>query len=203
MLLPDDNFTYISKAWHTTSWLDPCISTADAPHSLEVMRINYELVITDHLSLSLSANLGNLPAVLSVHNNMSVGKIGWSNLPVEDLVVYLTRSDTLLSSVELPKDAIVCRDINCKNQQHGVELSSLYESIVKSFFVLSRPLYNTKARMNISKRFMLGLKGLSNLGLRQADRQKYVFFLCRDIIYMWQKYYCELFNCVKSFSFVR
>lgn len=29
-LLPVDSYTHVSEAWHTTSWLDHCISTADA-----------------------------------------------------------------------------------------------------------------------------------------------------------------------------
>lgn len=30
VLLPDSSYTYISEAWHTTSWLDHCICTADS-----------------------------------------------------------------------------------------------------------------------------------------------------------------------------
>ena len=29
VLLPVDSYTYTSEAWHTTSWLDHCVSTAD------------------------------------------------------------------------------------------------------------------------------------------------------------------------------
>lgn len=39
-LLPADSFTYISKACHTASWLDHCISTADAHTSIMGMNIN-------------------------------------------------------------------------------------------------------------------------------------------------------------------
>jgi len=71
-------------------------------------------------SLSFSVNLGILPAVLSVRNDVSAGKIDWSNMAKEDLVVYSAQFDTLLSRIELPKDAVPCFDIYRKNPQHGV-----------------------------------------------------------------------------------
>ncbi len=37
--LPTNSYTYISEAWHTTSWLDHCISTADGHASLGSMEI--------------------------------------------------------------------------------------------------------------------------------------------------------------------
>lgn len=71
----------------------------------------------------------------------------WSNL-TEDLVVYSTHSDILMSKAELPKDAAVMmwtvKSINqsIKNPQH--ELCSLYENIVKSLSLLSRSLCKIK-----------------------------------------------------------
>lgn len=45
MFLPVKSYTYISEAWHTVSWLDHCISTADAHASLVSMKICYELLL--------------------------------------------------------------------------------------------------------------------------------------------------------------
>lgn len=36
LLLPMDSYTYISEAWHTTLWLDHCISTPDAHSTLQI-----------------------------------------------------------------------------------------------------------------------------------------------------------------------
>ena len=146
LLLPDSSYTYISEAWHTTSWLDHCICTADAHESLEAMSINYEFATSDHVPFSLCVNLENIPTLLSVNNNMRVGKIDWSNQSEDDLKEYCAQSDTLLSNIELPKDAFTCCNINCKSPQHGIELCSLYDSIVKSLLVSSRPLRKTSLR---------------------------------------------------------
>ena len=95
------------------------------------------------MPFSLSVNLGNIPTLVSIDNHMCVGKIDWSNLTKEDLKEYYIQSDILLSNIELPKYSTACCDINCKNPQHGIELCSLYENIVKSLLVSSRPLYKT------------------------------------------------------------
>lgn len=42
-LMPDTSFTYVSEAWHTTSWLDHIVTTADAHASLVNVEICYEL----------------------------------------------------------------------------------------------------------------------------------------------------------------
>lgn len=39
-------------------------------------------------------------------------KIDWSNLTEEDLKVYFVQSETLLSNIDLPKDAAACCDVN-------------------------------------------------------------------------------------------
>lgn len=69
------------------------------------MRINYGLSTSDHMPLFLSVNIGNLPAVQSVHNSLSVGKLDWSNL-TKDVELYLAPSDSMLSNTGLPKDAV-------------------------------------------------------------------------------------------------
>ena len=51
-MLPDKSFTYISEAWHTVSWLDHCICSADAHASLDNIVIHYELATTDHIPIN-------------------------------------------------------------------------------------------------------------------------------------------------------
>ncbi len=143
-LLPVNSYTYISEAWHTTSWLDHCICTADAHDSLEAMRIHYEFATTDHVPFSLCVNMGNLPILLPVDSSSCLGRIDWCNLTEEDRNKYYAQSDTLLSNIELPKDAITCCNINCKSPRHATELCSLYDNIVKSLLVSGRHLYKIK-----------------------------------------------------------
>ena len=65
-LLPEKSFTYISEAWHTVSWLDHCICTADAHASLDNIDICY--ATTDYIPFVLTLNVENIP-VLSVDDN--------------------------------------------------------------------------------------------------------------------------------------
>lgn len=64
ILLPVKSYTYIIEAWHTMSWLDHCICTADAHASLDSMEIYNGLATTDHIPIVLSLNVENLPVLL-------------------------------------------------------------------------------------------------------------------------------------------
>ena len=65
VMLPTNSFTYISEAWHTTSWLDHCISTADAHDCIMETDILYSLATTDHIPLSMMLDLDSLPELSS------------------------------------------------------------------------------------------------------------------------------------------
>lgn len=64
------------------------------------MIINYEFATTDHVPFSMSINLGILPTLLSVSNNMQVGILDWSNLTEKELRVYCFQPVTLLSNID-------------------------------------------------------------------------------------------------------
>ena len=59
-----DSYTYVSESWHTTSWLDHCISTADAHAPIEGIQIEYQFATSDHIPICISINLGHLPGHL-------------------------------------------------------------------------------------------------------------------------------------------
>lgn len=84
--------------------------TAYAHDSLDAMKINYDVATTDQIPFSILLNLGNLPKLLPVDSNISAGKLDWSTLTKEDLKEYNFQTDTLLGSIELPKNAIVYCD---------------------------------------------------------------------------------------------
>ncbi|XP_027883670.1 uncharacterized protein LOC114150994 [Xiphophorus couchianus] len=142
-LLPNNSYTYISESWHTTSWLDHCICTADAHDSILGIRVNYDLATTDHIPFSLCVNMNCIPSVLPVDYNISTGKIAWDNLTEKDLSDYCYQTNDMFSNTYLPKGAISCRDMNCKDPQHGIELCTLYENVVKSLLISSKPLHKT------------------------------------------------------------
>lgn len=48
LLIPMHSYTLTNEAWHTASWLDHCISTADAHSALQSVEILYEASTSDH-----------------------------------------------------------------------------------------------------------------------------------------------------------
>ena len=114
------------------------------PIPIEDIRIHYELATFDHVPFSLCINVGNMPSFMYVSNDLPVGKIMWSSSTEKDMWIYSTQCGTMLSNVELPKHAVNCNDINCKNPQHRAELCSLYDNIVDCLLMSSQHLYKTK-----------------------------------------------------------
>ena len=150
MLMPTNTYTYISEAWHTTSWLDHCISTADAHTSLRSMDILYGKSTTDHIPFTMSIDVDLLPAVVKNSTGNS-GKIDWPSLAEDDLLSYCARTDDLLSRVSICRDAVMCRDIHCKDKNHENALYSMYNSIVNALHEGSKPLYRNNRSNNRCK----------------------------------------------------
>lgn len=116
--MPDDTFTYISEAWHSTSWLDHCVCTADAHASLSHIDILYSYATSDHIPLSISLNVDNIPAVVDKLNDGCTTRIDWSKTTEDDIQKYFSLTDTLLQAVKVPREALTCLNPNCKNLQH-------------------------------------------------------------------------------------
>ena len=89
VLLPTDSFTYVSEAWNTTSWLDHCISTADAHEYVDKVEILHGLATTDHMPVSIILNVENLPTLITNDNQVNHGgNIEWARLSEDDLLYY-------------------------------------------------------------------------------------------------------------------
>lgn len=118
VLLPADSYTYTSEAWHSTSWLDHCLSTADGHAAIENMGIKYGVTTTDHIPLALTINIEELPSTVSNDNAISGNvstRLDWSTLSEEDLLAYYTNTDHYLSNVYLPREAIMCKDVRLRS----------------------------------------------------------------------------------------
>ncbi len=53
----------ISEAWHTTSWLDHCISTAETRDIIKSMTILYGESISDHVPFLMIIDFESLPKI--------------------------------------------------------------------------------------------------------------------------------------------
>ncbi len=78
--LPVDSYTYLSETWNTTSWLEHCISTADAHASLRYRSILYNTVTTYHIPVSVVINVDYLIAMSYNESNINAAKMDWSAL---------------------------------------------------------------------------------------------------------------------------
>lgn len=150
VLLPADSFSYISEAWHTTSWLDHCICTADAHANLRSMEIVYEASMSDHIPFICFIDLDSLPELTREVNDSSRVKLDWSKLSGEDVLFYYGKTEALLNEVFLSYDAILCSDFNCKDIAHHHDLCAMYDAIVRSLCKASSP-YITFANRKAGK----------------------------------------------------
>lgn len=57
-----------------------------------------------------------------------------------ELIEYACHSKVLLGNIILPKDAVLCRDVNCRNIEHSEALCSFYNRIVPSLITASKHL---------------------------------------------------------------
>ena len=150
VLLPDDSYSYISEAWHTTSWLDHCVSTADAHATLRSMEIVYDASMSDHIPFILDIKLDSLPE-LTQEAHCSRAKLDWSKLTDEDILFYYGRTEALLNNVSLPHDAVLCTDFNCSDLTHRKALCAMYDAIVKILYEASSSYVTRTSRKSTGK----------------------------------------------------
>lgn len=135
-LLPAGSYSYISEAWHSTSWLDHCSSTADAHTGITSMEIVYE-TLTDHIPFVMVLDCDNLPELSSEVNTDSHARLIWAKLTREDVFSYSERTDNFLKHVFLLRDATLCFNVNCNDNSHREDLCSMYNSIARALYEAS------------------------------------------------------------------
>ncbi len=140
VLLPIDSYTYISEAWHTTSWLDHCISTADGHEAIESMNIKYGVSVTGHITLAFTINVEELPSTVSNSAcNATTSKLDWSMLTREHVLEYYNNTHIFLRNIHMPKEAFMCKDVNCMSEQHNKDLCAMYDDVVAALNNGSKP----------------------------------------------------------------
>ena len=148
--LPPDSYTYVSDAWHTTSWLDHCICTADADASVGKMEILYQFATTDHIPVNISIDVDHLPGLCDtgMSKYFNKGRLDWSNIDQSLKKTYHSQTEILLNDINVQGESFLCRDPNCVNKDHAVDLCNMYDNIVKCLCVASESLYRCKNRVH-------------------------------------------------------
>ena len=110
------------------------------------MHIKYDLTTTDQIPLSMLINVGDLPLLSPAEGIKQPGKLDWSRATKHQLEKYLSQTNVLLGNIKLPKEAILCHDLNCSNPQHSIDLCTMYKRIVESLLTASKPLHKPRLR---------------------------------------------------------
>lgn len=141
-LLPLDSYKHISEAWHTTSWLDHCLTTADAHASLAHMEILYDVSISDHIPVKMVIRSEYIPSTIKCENNSN--HVFLSSLTCEEMSLYYEHTDQLLNNIYLPREALMCKNGNCTNSKHIIDISAMYTAIVSALLEASKSLLKHK-----------------------------------------------------------
>ena len=75
IILPDDTFTHMSERWHTTSWLDHCVSSGDGYTGIKYMAVLYSTCCSDHIPNTVDIAIASIP-VLEVATDAHLAQLG-------------------------------------------------------------------------------------------------------------------------------
>ena len=133
--LPGGTFTHYSEAWHTTSWLDHCISTSDGDEIINSISIDYSLNNADHLPVYIDLALQRIPEIV-VDNSTRQRGLAWDKINDDDRANLLR--------IPIPHEALRCIDANCTNVNHRNDLNKFYDNITESMSKASEAIFDNK-----------------------------------------------------------
>ena len=87
-MLAGDTFTQLSERWHSTSWLDHCLSTSDGHNLITAMQVQYGTSCRDHIPLIVDISIESVP-VLKYTVNDTTYRVDWDKLSVADKAEYV------------------------------------------------------------------------------------------------------------------
>ena len=129
--LPGDSFTYKSDSWHTTSWLDHCISTSHGHAVIQNMEVLYCESTGDHVPFWTTVLTNCIPALEDKNSDPSP-RLDWSRVKIADINNYTAMTDCLLKEVRIPIKAVNCKNVNCRDETHAKDLNVFSESLLGS-----------------------------------------------------------------------
>ena len=129
--LPEDSFTYKSYSWHTTSWIDHCVSSKDGHDIIHDMDILYPESTGDHVHLRVGVSIERIPTLDESSSN-SINRLDWSRLSKSDIDSYTLLTDAILGKVHTPVVALNCRNVDCTDPSHVAEVNLFYENLISS-----------------------------------------------------------------------
>ena len=123
-------YTRVSNAHNTTSWLDHIICSHDVQKKLVCIYILDRLSCSDHLPLCVSFDFNCDPIVTSshiieTHETQTNVTFSWAKATIIDIERCRTLTFELLKNINL-LPAITCDDCNCKSAKHKLQIDQFY-----------------------------------------------------------------------------
>ena len=129
--LPQNSYTHVSYAWHTTSWLDHCITTSGCDNLVTNFQILYDISTRDHIPISFRLKLPEKTQTVTVSSANPGSYVNWSKLSDNELNSYSNDLDNSLHSLALQLLTFKCNDISCRNTEHVRSIEAFYLRFIK------------------------------------------------------------------------
>lgn len=127
--LTSNNHTYVSGAHGSTSWLDHCVVTRSAWHTVARIYVDHDVYCSDHLPLIIECKLSLVRSKVK-QSTHKVNKIMWENRNGDQIDVYRAICNSKLSKLEFPQELFDCGSNHCHCEDHKDMIKNMYIDIV-------------------------------------------------------------------------
>ena len=143
-LLPPDSFTHVNTGSLSRAWLDHCITSPFLHNSIVNTQIDYTGNASDHLPLSITFRLDNIPKMYTTPEMPSTG-IDWDFKDHEKLREFYNLLSYKLSLIQVSLCHQLCNSIN-----HQFEIDKSWNSFVESVIFSGEIIFGKLKKKNSS-----------------------------------------------------
>lgn len=127
--LESGSYTYVSDSHGTSSWLDHCVVTQAARHTVDKVLINHSVFWSDHFPLEIQCSLNVLiPKTTFCSNHNS--NVLWGERDGSQMSQYTDFCNEKLKQIDFPSVLSRCADTVCNDPNHKIVLLNLYDRII-------------------------------------------------------------------------
>ena len=134
-----DNYTYMSDAQNTTSWLDHIICSHNMHQHISSLEILEKLPSSDHLPLSIHFNINkDIPKCSTSTSEVNNEKhliLKWHCADDCQIKDYNVCSSKYLKQIHIPIDAMVCKDTSCTEIAHTSAIDFFYHDMCNALYL--------------------------------------------------------------------
>lgn len=115
-------YTYISDAHHTKSWLDHCVVTQAAFTSITSVKVLHGVYWSDHVPLAITCDIEViLNSAQAANNNNLFNRIKWGNRDLNETNLYARICCDKLKRLRFSSQCLKCDIFTCRNHLYLVD----------------------------------------------------------------------------------